>query len=90
MNFLKENNTWVLKRTTHVFKLSKDWKPISYKWVFQTKKNTQGQVVHHKARLKVMQQKHGIVFNDMSGLMVKFTSIKVLLAIVAINVLEIY
>jgi hypothetical protein len=40
--------------------------------------------------LKVMQQKHGIVFNDMFGPMVKFTSIKVLLAIVAINVLEIY
>lgn len=50
MNSLKENNTWVLS------KLSKLRKPIGCKWVFQTKKNAQGQVVHHMAKLmaKVM------------------------------------
>jgi hypothetical protein len=37
-----------------------------------------------------MQQKHGINFRDMSGPMVKFTSIRMSLAIVAIKDLEIY
>jgi hypothetical protein len=40
--------------------------------------------------LKVMQQKHGIFFNDMSSPMVKFTSIRMLLAIATIKDLEIY
>jgi hypothetical protein len=40
--------------------------------------------------VKVMQQKHGIDFSDMYGPMVKFTYIRMLLAITVIKDLEIY
>ncbi len=85
-NSLKKNNTWVLS------KLSKDCKCIGDKWVFWPKKNTQGQVVHHKARFvaKGYAQKHDVEFNDTFARMVKFTSIIVLLIVTTIKDLEIY
>jgi hypothetical protein len=43
MESLKKNNTWVLS------KLLENHKAIRCKWVFQTKKNVQGKIVHHKA-----------------------------------------
>jgi hypothetical protein len=77
---LKKNNTWVLS------KLSKNCKAIRCKWLFQTKRNAQGEIVHHKARLvaKGCMQKHGFDFNDTFAPVVKLTSTKVLLAIAAL------
>lgn len=65
-------------------KLLKDCKPIGDKCVFWPKKNTQGQVVHHKARFmaKGYAQKHNVEFNDTFAQMVKFTSIIVLLIVI--------
>jgi hypothetical protein len=86
MNSLKGNNTWVLSKS------SKDHKPNGCKWVFQTKKNAQGQVVHHIAKLmaKGYAQRYNVDFSYTFALVVKFTSVRMLLAIVAIRNLEMY
>jgi hypothetical protein len=60
--------------------------------VFQTKRNAHGQIVCHKSKLiaEGYAQKHKVDFNDTFALMVKFTSIKLLLAIILIKDLEVY
>jgi hypothetical protein len=44
MSSLKNNNTWILSK-----KLT-NCKAISCKWVFWTKRNAYGQIIHHKVR----------------------------------------
>jgi hypothetical protein len=48
MSSLKKNNTWILS------KLPTSRKGIGCMWVFRTKRNDHGQIVHHKVRLVVM------------------------------------
>jgi hypothetical protein len=80
MSFSKKNNTWILS------KLPTNRKSIGCMWVFWIKKTDHGQIVHHKVRLVVKGYtwKHRVHFNDTFVPVVKFTSIRVLLAIVAI------
>jgi hypothetical protein len=54
--------------------------------------NAHGQIVHHKARFiaKGYKQKHKIDFSNTFVPVVKFISIRVLLAIIAIRDLEVY
>ncbi len=42
MSSSKKNNTWILS------KLLANSKGIGYMWVFQTKRNDHGQIVHHR------------------------------------------
>jgi hypothetical protein len=60
--------------------------------VFWTKRNGHGQIVCHKAKLiaKAYVEKQEVDFSDTFVQVVKFTSIKLLLAIVVIRDLEIY
>jgi hypothetical protein len=60
--------------------------------VFRTKRNAQSEIVHHKAMLvaKGCVQKHGFDFSDTFASVVKLTSIRVLLAIAALQDLEVY
>jgi hypothetical protein len=44
MSSLRKNNAWLLS------KLLTNHKAIGCKWVFWTKRNVHGQIVHHKAR----------------------------------------
>ncbi len=44
MIFLRKNNAWLLS------KLLANYKTIGCKWVFWTKRNAHGQIVHHKAK----------------------------------------
>jgi glutaredoxin-related protein len=57
-----------------------------------TKRNAHGQIVHHKVRfiVKGYTQKHKVDFNNTFVLVVKFTSIRVLLVIDVLRDLEIY
>jgi hypothetical protein len=47
MSSLRKNNTWILS------KLLANHKGIGCMWVFWTKRNDHGQIVHHKVRLVV-------------------------------------
>ena len=57
---LLENDTWDL------VKLPKDRKAIKNKWVFKTKRNNDGDIVRHKARLvaKRYTQRYGIDYDE--------------------------
>jgi len=51
--------------------------------VFKLKKDASGKVIKHKARVKGFQQKKGIDFDEIFSSVIKITSIRVILALVA-------
>ncbi|KAH9680700.1 hypothetical protein KPL71_026653 [Citrus sinensis] len=82
---LKKNNTWTL------VKKPQDKKLVGCKWIYKIKEGTaDGELPRHKARLvaKGFTQKHGVDFNEVFSPVVKYSSIRVLLAITAFNDLE--
>nr|GEZ72361.1 zinc finger, CCHC-type [Tanacetum cinerariifolium] len=78
---INRNNTWEL--TT----LPKGHKAIGLKWVFKIKKDANGNIIKHKARLvaKVYIQVHGIDFEEVFALVARMETIRLLLAIAANN-----
>jgi hypothetical protein len=66
-------------------------KPIDTRWVFAVKRDSNGKIIRHKARLVVkgFQQKEGIDYNETFSPTVKIKSLKILLAIAAQQDLEI-
>jgi len=74
---LMANGTWELVR------LPKDRKSVGCKWVFHTKRDASGHIVRHKARLvaKGYSQVQGVDFNETFAPVVKFTTIRCMLAI---------
>ena len=81
MDSIMSNQTWVL------VDLPKASKPISCKWVFKRKYNTDGSIQTFKVRLvaKGFKQKLGIDYFDMYAPMDRLTSIRVLMAIASIH-----
>ena len=80
MESLHKNQTWEL------VKLPRGQKIVGYKWVFKKKEEIPGaESVRYKARLvaKGYNPTEGVNFNKVFSLVVKHTSIRVLLAIVA-------
>lgn len=80
----KENETWKLvERKPNV-------KTIDSRWVFRIIKDTEGNVVRFKARLcaRGFKQKQGIDFMETWAPVVRYDSLRVLLAIVAAEDLE--
>lgn len=80
MDSILSNQTWVL------VDLPPSSKPISNKWVFRRKYNTDGSIQTFKARLvaKEFKQKQGVDYFDTYALMARLTSIRVLLALTSI------
>ncbi len=73
---LIENNTWELVN------LPEGRKPIECKWVFKAKKGSNGDIKRYKARLvaKGFAQKYGIDFDETFARVVRYSSIRTLLA----------
>lgn len=76
---LMENNTWKLVC------MPPDRRPIDCKWVYKTKRNNDGNIVRHKARLviKGCAQRKGVDFEETYAPVVRYNSIRFLLAISA-------
>lgn len=74
---LNSNKTWAITD------LPAGRKPISSKWVFKLKKNTDGEIVRYKARLVVkgFSQKKGIDYEETFAPVVRYTSIRYLIAL---------
>ncbi|KAE8731031.1 Chitinase-like protein 1 [Hibiscus syriacus] len=76
---LNKNNIWDL------WPLPQGRKPIGNKWVFKIKRNCDDQVERYGARLVVKgyAQKEGIDFNEIFSLVVRLTTVRVVLAMCA-------
>jgi hypothetical protein len=83
---LRDNETWELVEKP------KDRKLVSCKWVFKVKHNADGSIDRYKARLvaRGFTQTEGVDYNETYAPVVKMTSIRVLLSIVAIHDLELH
>jgi len=83
---LMTNNTWTL------VPLPTGRKPISYKWVFKIKQGTNGEVECYKDRLvaRGFTQTYGVDYNETFALVAKFTSIRCILALAALEDMEIH
>ncbi len=80
------NNTWSL------VPLPKGRKPISCKWVFKIKHGVDGEVEQYKARLvaRGFTQTFGVDYNETFAPVAKFVSICCILALTAIEDMEIH
>jgi hypothetical protein len=84
-NSLLENETWEL------VELPKGRKTIQCRWIFKRKYDESGNLIKYKARLvaKGYSQQHGIDYNETFAPVVKFSSLRTLLALAAKHNLEI-
>jgi histone deacetylase 1/2 len=80
-NALMNTNTWKL------MKLSAGRKAIGCKWTYKLKENADGTIARHKARLvaKGYAQQPGIDFTEIYAPVVKFTTIRTMLALAALK-----
>lgn len=76
---LQENSTWELTE------LPPNRKPIQCKWAFKNKRDANGNVNRHKARLvaKGFTQRHGIDYDETFSPVVRYSSIRFLVALAA-------
>ena len=81
MMAIDRNNTWELEIS------SPDCRPIGLKWIFKLKKNPQGEVIKHKARLVVKgySQRKGIDYEEVFAHVVRFETIRILIALAALK-----
>lgn len=84
MNSLEKNGTWTLT------KLPPGRKTVQNKWVFKTKRNPNGSLDKYKARLvaKGFSQRKGVDFGETFAPVVRYDSIRTLLAVAAEEDLE--
>ena len=82
---IDRNNTWELEIPPL------DCRPIGLKWIFKLKKNPQGEVIKHKARLLVKgySQRKGIDYEEVYAPVIRFETIRILIALEALNHLDV-
>ncbi|XP_039312451.1 uncharacterized protein LOC105206525 isoform X1 [Solenopsis invicta] len=80
----QKNNTWVIEQKRSTQKL------IDSKWVFKVLRDTKGEVCRHKARLcaRGFKQQPGLDYNEIFSPVVRYDSLRVMLALVAARDLE--
>jgi hypothetical protein len=85
-NSLMANNTWTL------VPLHAGRKPVSCKWVFKIKQGENGEVEHYKAKLvaRGFTETYRGDYNETFSPVAKFTSIRCILALVALEDMEIH
>jgi len=83
---LTTNNTWTL------VPLPANRKPVSCKWVFKIKQGTNGELERYKARLvaRGFTQTYRVDYNETFAPVTKFTSIRCILALAALEDMEIH
>ncbi|KAK3018234.1 hypothetical protein RJ639_002768 [Escallonia herrerae] len=83
---IMQNHTWEL------VDLPPGNKPLGCKWIFKRKMKADGTIEKYKARLVVKEyrQKEGLYYFDTYSPVTRITSIRILIAIAAINNLEIH
>ena len=76
---ISKNRTWEL------VKLPQGQRPIGLKWVFKLKRNANGEVIKHKARLveKGYVQKQGVDFEEVFAPNARLDTVRMILAIAA-------
>jgi hypothetical protein len=79
MNNIAENNTWAMSS------LPVGHRAIGLKWVFKLKKDPDGNVVKHKARLVVKgyAQRKGVDFDEVFAPVARMETVRILLALAA-------
>jgi hypothetical protein len=80
------NNTWIL------VPLPVSRKPVSCKWVFKIKQGANGEVERYKAKLvaRGFTRTYRMDYNETFALVAKFTSIRCILALAALEDMEIH
>ena len=86
INSILHNHTWEL------VDLPLGCKPLSSKWVFKRKRKVDGLIDNYKVRLviKGYKQTEGLDYFDIYSPMTRITSIRMVLAIVALRNLEVH
>lgn len=76
---IEENDTWTLTE------LPLGHKPIGLKWVYKVKRDSEGKIIKHKARVvaKGYAQRYGVDFDEVFAPVAKLDTVRVILAIAA-------
>ena len=83
---IDKNDTWELEIPLP------NCRPIGLKWIFKLKKNPQGEVIKHKARLVVKgySQRKGIDYEEVYAPVVRFETIRILISLAALKKWQIH
>ena len=83
---MEDNDVW------NLVELPKGVKPIGYKWIFKTKRYSEGNFERYKARLvaKGFTQKEGIDYEETFSLVSSKNSFRIIMALVAHYNLELH
>lgn len=86
IKYVERNNTWRLTE------LPTGQKAIGLKWVYKIKKNTEGNIVKHKARIvaKGYVQQQGRDFEEIFAAVTRLETVRLLLALAAKNSWEVH
>jgi len=92
MAMQEEYDSFVVNNTWSLVPLPKGRKPISCKWVFKIKHGVHGEIERYKARLvaRGFTQTFGVDYNETFAPITKFVSIHCILALAAIENMEIH